>query len=285
LNYRHAYHAGNFADVLKHALLVRLARALQRKERGYLFVDTHAGRGGYDLSQASEGDTRERIPEWPEGIGRLWDRTDLPPEVADYVDIVRTYDRYRGNLQPGPRFYPGSPRIARLLARPQDRMELWEKHPSEAACLRDDFLNERRLAIHEADGYGALRACLPPIERRALVLMDPPFESGTEWADVSATFGEGLFRLPDATIAIWYPLTERARADGFVNLLQSVKVASLAIDLVVDPKSQRMKGCGVIVANPPWKFEGEARTIVSYLATALCRGQVAQGSVRWVVPE
>jgi 23S rRNA (adenine2030-N6)-methyltransferase len=285
VNYRHAYHAGNFADVLKHALLVRLMRALQRKERGFVFVDTHAGRGTYDLTQASEGDTRERVPEWPEGIGRLWERTDAPPEVADYLEIVRSYDRYRGNLLASPRFYPGSPRIARLISRPQDRMELWEKHPSENAVLRDEFVGEKRVAIHEADGYGALRACLPPIERRALVLMDPPFESASEWSDVSATLGEGLARLPDATIAIWYPLTERARADGFVSLLQSVKVPSLAMDLVVDPDAARMKGCGVIVANPPWKFEGEARAIVSYLASALCRGQAAQGSVRWVVPE
>jgi 23S rRNA (adenine2030-N6)-methyltransferase len=285
VNYRHAYHAGNFADVLKHALLVRLMRALQRKERGFVFVDTHAGRGTYDLSAASEGDTRERVPEWPEGIGRLWDRADVPPEVADYLDVIRAYDKYRGNLLPVPRFYPGSPRIARLVGRPQDRMDLWEKHPSEYAFLKDEFVGERRVGLHEADGYGALRASLPPLERRALVLMDPPFESASEWSEVSSTFAEGLSRLPDATIAIWYPLTERARADGFLNLLESVKVPSLAMDLVVEPESQRMKGCGVIVANPPWKFEGEARTIVSYLATALCRGQKAQGSVRWVVPE
>jgi len=285
VNYRHAYHAGNFADVLKHALLVRLMRALQRKERGFVFVDTHAGRGTYDLSAASEGDTRERVPEWPEGIGRLWDRTDVPPEVADYLDVIRAYDKYRGNTFRVPRFYPGSPRIARLVSRPQDRMDLWEKHPSEYAFLKDEFVGERRVGLHEADGYGALRASLPPLERRALVLMDPPFESASEWSEVSTTFAEGLSRLPGATIAIWYPLTERARADGFVNLLESVKVPSLAMDLIVDPEAQRMKGCGVIVANPPWKFEGEARTIVSYLATVLCRGQIAQGSVRWVVPE
>jgi 23S rRNA (adenine2030-N6)-methyltransferase len=285
VNYRHAYHAGNFADVLKHALLVRLTRALQRKERGFVFVDTHAGRGGYDLSVASEGDTKARTPEWPEGIGRLWEKGDVPPEVADYLEVIRGYDRYRGNRLSSPRFYPGSPRIARLIGRPQDRMELWERHPSEFAVLRDEFVGERRVALHEADGYGALRACLPPAERRALVLMDPPFESPSEWADVSAALAEGLARLPDATIAVWYPLTERARADGFLKILESVKVPSLAMDLLIEPDSLRMKGCGVIVVNPPWKFEGEARTIVSYLATALCRGQVAQGSVRWVVPE
>jgi 23S rRNA (adenine2030-N6)-methyltransferase len=285
VNYRHAFHAGNFADVLKHALLVRLLRAMQRKERGFAFVDTHAGRGGYDLSRASEGDSRERVPEWPDGIGRLWDRADAPAEVADYVGLIRDFDRGRGNLAPAPRFYPGSPRIARILSRPQDRMELWERHPSEFASLRDEFGGERRVSLHEEDGYGAVRACLPPAERRALVLIDPPFESPSEWADVSASLAEGLARLPAGTFAVWYPLTERARAEGFVRLLESVRVPTLAVDLVVDPDAPRMKGCGVIVANPPWKFEGEARGIVDYLARVLCRGQEAQGSVRWVVPE
>ena len=109
MNYRHAFHAGNYADVLKHALLLRLVRALQRKDKGFLFLDTHAGRGRYDLSQASRGDSLEREPEWPGGIGRLWSRADAPAEVAEYLALVRSYDRSQGNLAAGPRFYPGSP--------------------------------------------------------------------------------------------------------------------------------------------------------------------------------
>lgn len=285
MNYRHAFHAGNFADVLKHVLLVRVLRALQRKEKGLVFVDTHAGRGGYDLAQAAAGDSRARTPEWPEGIGRLWDRADAPPPVADYVALVRGFDRTRGNLTPGPRFYPGSPRIARLVARPQDRLELWERHPSECACLRDEFGGERRVSVHEADGYGAIRACLPPPERRALVLIDPPFESPDEWSEVSGALAEGLARFPSATFAVWYPLTERARADGFVELLRSVKVPTMAVDLVVEPAAPGMRGCGVIILNPPWPFEAEAKDIVTYLASVFYRGTEAQGSVRWVVPE
>ena len=285
MNYRHAFHAGNFADVLKHVLLVRVLRALHRKEKGLVFVDTHAGRGGYDLAKAAAGDSRARTPEWPEGIGRLWDRTDAPAPVADYLALVRGFDQARGNLTPGPRFYPGSPRIARLVARPQDRLDLWERHPSECACLRDEFEGERRVSVHEADGYGAVRACLPPPERRALVLLDPPFESPGEWSDVSGALGEGLERFPSGTYAVWYPLTERARADGFVELLRSVKVPTLAVALVVDPMALGMRGCGVIILNPPWQFEAEARGIVTYLASVFYRGREAQGSVRWVVPE
>jgi 23S rRNA (adenine2030-N6)-methyltransferase len=285
VNYRHAYHAGNFADVLKHALLVRLMRALQKKEKGFVYVDTHAGRGGYDLSLAAEGDIHARAPEWPGGIGRLWDRGDIPAEMAEYMGIVRDYNRYRGGGSGPPRFYPGSPRIAAKVCRPQDRMDLWERQPDEFAALKADFDRERRVSVHEADGYGAPRACLPPAERRALVLIDPPFESSGEWEDVGAALAEGLGRLPGGTFAIWYPLTERARTDGFAKELETLKAPTFATELVLEPGAPGMSGCGVVVANPPWKFEGEARAIVSYVAAALRRDQEAQGSVRWVIPE
>ncbi len=285
MNYRHAFHAGNYADVIKHALLVRLVRALQGKEGGFVFVDTHAGRGRYDLSLAAQGDSKARRPEWPDGIGRLWERADAPPGVGDYLGIVREYDRSQGNLSASPRFYPGSPRIARLIARPQDRLELWEKHPAECAALRDGFSGERRVSVHEADGYGAIRACLPPAERRALILLDPPFEAPGEWKEVSAALAEGMERFPSGTYAIWYPLTGRAGMDGVLSRLGGAGAPSLAAELVVDPTAPRMTGCGVIVVNPPWGFDDEARSIVGYLEGALARGQEAQGSVRWIVPE
>jgi 23S rRNA (adenine2030-N6)-methyltransferase len=283
LNYRHAYHAGNFADVLKHALLLRLLRAFQRKETGFVFVDTHAGRGSYDLLLASQGDSRERVPEWPEGIGRLWGRTDMPPEIQDYVEVVRGYDSYRGNPGPAPRFYPGSPRLARLVARPQDRMELWEKHPEECAALRDEFLGERRVAVHGADGYGAMRACLPPPERRALVLVDPPFEAQGEWDDVIAALEEGLGRFPGGTYAVWYPLSARARSDGFNAFLKGRGAPSLCAELVVEPAATRMTGCGVAIINPPWRFDGQAQAILTYLGEVLYRDTGAQGELRWIV--
>jgi 23S rRNA (adenine2030-N6)-methyltransferase len=281
LNYRHAFHAGNYADVLKHALLVQLVRALQKKERGFVFVDTHAGRGGYDLSLAAEGQTRPREPEWPRGIGGLWDRQDAPPAVLDYIGIVRAYDRSRGNLTPAPRFYPGSPRIARLIGRPQDRLELWESQQAECAALRSSFEGERRVSIHEADGYGAIKACLPPAERRALVLIDPPYEEQGEWAAVSEALGEGLRRFAGGTFAVWYPLTARARATGLIDSLGAFDAPSLAVELVVDPYGEGMRGCGVAVANPPWRFDGEARSIVDYLAAAL-PWSGSEGSLRWI---
>jgi 23S rRNA (adenine2030-N6)-methyltransferase len=285
VNYRHTFHAGNFADVFKHALLVGLMRALQRKEAGFVFVDTHAGRGAYDLRLASEGDSRARTPEWPDGIGRLWNRSDAPGAVLDYLDAVRAYDRSRGNLTPGPRFYPGSPRIAHAVARPQDRLELWERHPAECAALRDEFKGVRRVAVHEADGYGATRACLPPAERRALVLIDPPFEAQGEWSEISTAVSEGIARSPGATVAVWYPLSGRANGDGFSEILKSAAIPSIAAEIVVDPDAPGLRGCGVFVINPPWRFDGEARSILNYLGTVLYRCDGAQGSVRWVVPK
>lgn len=283
MNYRHAYHAGNFADVLKHAVLVRLLRSLQRKDKGFVFVDTHAGRGSYDLHRAAEGETRARQPEWPDGIGRLWDRADAPAEVRDYLGVVRAFDRSKGNLTAGPRFYPGSPRLAALLARTQDRLDLWEKHPAERAALGDDFEGERRVSIHEADGYGAMRASLPPPERRALVLVDPPFEAQDEWRNISGALLDGLGRMPGGTFVIWYPMTGRARSDGFVELLQSRAISSVSAELSVTPAASRMTGCGLVIINPPWQFEQEARSIVTYLSNVIYLGDGAQGEVRSIV--
>jgi 23S rRNA (adenine2030-N6)-methyltransferase len=223
------------------------------------------------------------VPEWPDGIGRLWDRRDAPQEVGEYLEIVRAYDRSQGNLAPGPRFYPGSPRIARLCARPQDRLELWERHPAECAALRDQFRGERRVSVHEADGYGSIRACLPPAERRALVLIDPPFETQGEWSDISDSLREGIGRLPGGTYAVWYPLTGRASPGGFADTLKSAGLPALAVEMVTDPDAPRMRGCGVLIVNPPWRFDQEASLILSYLGSVIYQRHGAQGSVRWIV--
>jgi len=288
LNYRHQYHAGNFADVLKHAALVRLVRAMQRKDRGFLYIDTHSGRGRYDLAAAAHGDTLERTPEWPEGIGRLWTRSDLPEAVADYVEQVRAFDRREGNREPIPRFYPGSPRLVRALARPQDRLSLFEKQPEEAAALKTEFDFERGVGIQAADGYTAMRGQLPPPEKRALVLIDPPFEAQDEFARIVDSVDEGLTRLPAATIALWYPLTERARIDVFFRELIARNLPpTFAIELtVVGPAHpMKMKGSGLVVINPPWQIDRELAALASWLAEALAQAPGGGAGLRWLVNE
>jgi 23S rRNA (adenine2030-N6)-methyltransferase len=288
MNYRHQFHAGNFADVMKHALLLRLLIALQKKEKGFLYLDTHAGRGGYDLESAATGESLARTPEWPEGIGRLWARNDLPPAIADYVARVRDFDRQRANLEPTPRFYPGSPWFARAVLRPQDRLVLCEKHPAECGALRTEFMFTPRAAVHETDGYAAIRAMLPPLERRALTLIDPPYEAQDEFAQAAAAVGDGLKRLATGLFAVWYPLTERARVDQFFAAVRALAPPpTLAAELTIagDFAPIKMKGCGLLVINPPWQFDGEAREILGFLATALAQAPGGSGRVDWLVPE
>jgi 23S rRNA (adenine2030-N6)-methyltransferase len=289
MNYRHQFHAGNFADAMKHALLVQLVRALQKKEKGFLYLDTHAGRGRYDLAAAATGDSHARTPEWPDGIGRLWaDAPGTPPAVADYVALVRTFDRDAGNLGAEPRFYPGSPRLVHALARPQDRLALCEAQPAEAAALAHEFAGRRGVAVHPADGYAALRAHLPPPERRALVLIDPPFEAQDEFARIGDALADGLKRFPAGVFAVWYPLTGRARIDEFFAALRRLgPPPTLAAELTVagDTSPLKLKGCGLAVINPPWQFDREAAATLAFLATASARGPGGCARTEWIVPE
>jgi 23S rRNA (adenine2030-N6)-methyltransferase len=285
MNYRHAFHAGNYADVFKHVLLLRLLRALQRKEKGFLYIETHAGRGVYDLAPAGPGG--ERAPEWPAGVGRLWEAPRLPPALGDYMELVREFNGRRGGAGPGLRFYPGSPLIAALVRRPQDRLALWERQAGEARILRAEFARRRGTAVECGDGYGALRAALPPLERRALAFIDPPFEDQGEFEAILTALGEGLRRFPSGVFAIWYPVTGRAQAKAFHRALsarwrQPTLEAELAV--TADPRV-RMKGCGLLVINPPWGFADELQTLLPALAGHLGADAGASSRWAWLVPE
>ncbi len=291
MNYRHQYHAGNFADVVKHALLVPLFRGLQRKEKGLLHLDTHAGRGSYDLAAAARGDTLARRPEWPDGIGRLQGRRAPAGWLEDYVRLVEDFDAARrtaGETEGGLRHYPGSPALALALARPQDRLAFCERHPEEAAALAGEFEWCRRVSVHPMDGYAAVRAMLPPPEKRALVLIDPPYEDGDEHARVLTALGEGLRRLPGGTFAVWYPLTERARADAFLREFEALAPPpAWTVELTVagPGSSLKMKGCGLLVVNPPWQLDREIEPVLPFLAEALAQEPGGAAGLRWIVPE
>lgn len=289
MNYRHRYHAGNFADVMKHALLVQLLRGLQRKEKGFLYLDTHAGRGSYDLETAATGDSLARKAEWPDGIGRLWGRDEaaLPAGLIDYLQLVQDFDRRSGNLEANPRMYPGSPWIARLLKRPVDRLALCEMHPAECSVLRADAVGAG-ISVQEVDGYAAIRALLPPLERRALVLVDPPFEDPAEFRFIIEALAEGLRRFATGIFAVWYPLTTRARADEFLGALRALgPPPTLACELTIAGANAaiKMKGCGLVVINPPWQFAREATAMLAFLATALAQAPGGEGRTDWIVPE
>ena len=288
MNYRHHYHAGNYADVFKHILLLQLIRAMQRKEKGFLFLDTHAGRGGYDLAVPSilpDGRTRE--PEHPAGIGRLWGSEDLPGPVMDYLALVRRFNDRRGESGPELKFYPGSPWIAKLLLRPQDRMVLCELRPDDAEALDFDFARETGVKVLVLDGYTALKAQLPPPEKRALVLIDPPFEQKGEFAAIQRGVSDALRRLPGAVCAVWYPLTERARTEDFHRTLPELGVPTLFAELNIAGESSplRMKGCGLLILNPPWQIDREIRAVLPVLTKRLSVEAGGSAVCDWLVPE
>ena len=285
MNYRHNFHAGNYADVFKHALLLKLIRAMQRKEKGFLYLDSHAGRGAYDLAAAAAG--ADRAPEWPEGIGRLWKEPKLPPVLDDYMTLVRGFNKGHGGGEANLRYYPGSPSIAALVRREQDRLVLWEKEDREARRLREEVAWSRATAVECGDGYKSLRAALPPVERRALVLIDPPFEDQGEAEAILEVLSEALRRFPSGVYSIWHPVTERAQAEAFhrrIRLRTGHPTLAMEMAVTADPQV-RMKGCGLLVVNPPWGFAEEAQALLPALARRLAAD--AGGSFRctWLVPE
>jgi len=296
LNYRHHYHAGNYADVFKHVLLLQLVRAMQRKEKGFLYLDTHAGRGGYDLTMPSVlPDGRTREPEHPAGIGRLWGVEGLPPAIGEYLGLVQRFNERRGATGTELHFYPGSPWIAKLALRPQDRMALCELREEDAEALDFDFAREAGVKVLPMDGYTGLKAQLPPPEKRALVLIDPPFESKREFGDIAQGVADALRRLPGAVCAIWYPITERAPTVGLRQTVVELGVPALYAELAIAGESSelRMKGCGLLVLNPPWQIDREFRAVLPVLAERLRvdahstgSGQAGGGSeCAWLVPE
>ncbi len=270
-------------------LLGALFRGLQRKENGFLYLDTHAGRGKYDLHSSNWGQSSPRMAEHPNGWGRLEEaRLNVPQLVEDYCDAVRGFDRRCGNLDGKLRFYPGSPWLALQWMRPQDRLALCELNRSEYEALAKELEGRRRVSVHHLDGYVAVRAFLPPKERRALVFADPPFESPEEWVDLAQCVREVLQRMPDATIAMWYPITERAGVEQFVGeivRMQPPPAWTARVTVRGEGMDPGMRGCGMLVVNPPWRLDEELRPVVIWLAEQLAQASGAQGSLTWLVPE
>jgi 23S rRNA (adenine2030-N6)-methyltransferase len=288
VNYRHQFHAGNSADVIKHSLLVGLVRALQRKTGGLLLLDTHAGRGEYELSRAETGDRLPRQPEHPEGIGRLLAGAQAVSPITEYMELVRGFDRKRGGAAPDGalRRYPGSPWLLRLMARPQDRLTLCELHPEECTALRRSMGRGGRVSVQHLDGYDALKACLPPPERRALILVDPPYEEKDEGHRLLRAIEEALRRFPSGVYVLWHPISSRIDLAPLLGgLARRAQPPIWSCATIVDPRSRGMRGSGLIVINPPWKFEQTADEMLAYLGQKLAAEGEKPIETRWIVPE
>lgn len=271
MNYRHAYHAGNFADVFKHVILTRIVTYLKRKDAAFRVIDTHAGEGIYDLS----AEAAEKTSEWRSGIGRLV-AANAPPDVEGllepYLSIVTPM------LAGEPALYPGSPAIARLLLRPQDRMIFCDSHPQVVAALkrRPEFGRDDRVKVIEIDGFVALNAYVPPVERRGVVLVDPAFEHKTEFDQILATLSEAVRKWPTGIYMIWYPLKERAGPNRFVRALVpamaeagNTKILRLELQVDAPQPDGPVKATGLVIINPPFVLEDEARVLSPYLARSM----------------
>ena len=265
LSYRHGFHAGNHADVLKHVVLVQLLQHLTRKDSALWVIDTHAGAGGYSL----EAGYAVKNAEFADGIGRLWSRRDLPAPVRDYVQQVRAVNP-DGVL----RTYPGSPQIALQMMRPQDRLRCFELHTTESKALLAHFRDAgRRVAVVAGDGFAGLKSVLPPPSRRGLVLIDPSYELKEHYRDVATAMGDALQRFATGTYAVWYPLLRRREAENLPQELQRLAPGDwLRVSLaVMAPAADGfgMHGSGMFVFNPPWKLENPLREAMPALVNAL----------------
>ena len=286
MNYRHGFHAGNFADVLKHAILARILVYLTQKDAALRFIDTHAGAGRYDLA----GDAAKRSPEWRDGVARLLKarpQAEIAALLAPYLQAIGPFDEEEGR----PLSYPGSPALAQTLLRAQDRLALCEAHPQERAALAAAIGRDARVKIAETDGYAALNAYVPPLERRGLVLIDPPYEAPDESDRVEAALARALAKWPRGTYVLWRPIKDERDDAHFRNAIAAFgapNMLRLEIDvgaIAPAPHSPApLRRTGLIVVNPPFRLIEEARLLTPWLAQLLRRGPGGSFVCDWLTP-
>ena len=265
LSYRHAFHAGNHADVLKHLVLIQLTRYLCQKEKPFWYIDTHSGAGAYALDSGYAA----KLAEYKDGVGRLWGRTDLPKPLADYVDLVRRLNSDRRLL-----VYPGSPHFALWTMRDQDRLRLFELHSKDARLLQENFKDAgKQVIVDPRDGLAGPNALLPPAPRRSLVLIDASYEEKQDYDRVFKALKEALSRFPGGTYMLWYPQLTRLDAHELPGRLKNLPAKSwLHVTLRVKEPAKDgfgMHGSGLFVLNPPWTLHDTLAGVMPYLVSAL----------------
>ncbi|MEC6816798.1 23S rRNA (adenine(2030)-N(6))-methyltransferase RlmJ [Photobacterium toruni] len=278
LSYRHSFHAGNHADVVKHIVQSLILDALKQKDKPFVYHDTHSGVGRYDL----QDERSEKTGEFKQGIARIWSRDDIPTEIATYIDAIKAL-----NNSDELRYYPGSPKVARAQIRDQDRMVLTELHPSDFPLLLQEFRGDRQVKMYQEDAFARLKASLPPKERRGVVLIDPPYELKHEYQDVVKAIKQSYQRWATGTYAIWYPVVYRETIDNMLQGLKDLNIRNiLQIELGVEPDTEErgMTASGMIVINPPWKLASQMEQILPWLQHAIAPNH-GHYKIEWVVPE
>jgi len=279
LAYRHLFHAGNFADVFKHSLLTQLVLVLEKKDKPFFVLDTHAGTGLYDLTHA----WAQKNAEYKDGIALLLERDDVPNRLVPYLEAVRA-ENGRGTL----RYYPGSPRIVRRLLRPNDRMVLIELNRQDCEELDALFRGDRQVLVRLMDGYQALRAFLPPKERRGLIFIDSSFDRAQEFRRLTEGLVEAHRRFATGVYALWYPLMEPAAMRAFERDLAATgirRILQLELSVMPDKWGANLRGCGLLVVNPPFGYEEIARSMLDWLWPVLSKDRDGGHTARWLVQE
>ena len=269
LAYRHAFHAGNHADVLKHLVLAQVLRYLGEKGKPYTLIDTHAGAGGYSL----QGRYAHKRDEFEDGIGRLWQRDDLPAPLADYVDLVRAFNGGGTALQQ----YPGSPAFAQMLLRPDDRLRLYELHPTDFRILESFLASRHQTQVSMSDGFASLKGELPPPSRRGVLLIDPSYELKTDYAKTLTAVREALTRFAECVVLVWIPQVQLVESAQLPHRLQAAADAHaprgwLHARLTVrqaDAKGFGLMGSSMVVINPPFKLHDMLKETLPFLVDTL----------------
>jgi len=266
LSYRHAYHAGNFADVLKHSILQYTLRYLTEKDKSLSYIDTHAGAGGYRL----DSDIAAKTNEYTQGIAKLWQENNLPPILASYVELIKQFN-YASN---GKKLshYPGSPWIAQQLLREHDKLILSELHTTDFSLLNKHFRQDKRVKLFDTDGYNTLKASVPPLQKRALVLMDPSYEQKPEYQWVVDSLIQAHKKFATGTYALWYPVIDRRNSDRIEKSLKRSgipKIQLFEFGMQADTNDYGMTSSGMILINPPWQLMSEMQKALPYLVQTL----------------
>jgi 23S rRNA (adenine2030-N6)-methyltransferase len=264
LAYRHAFHAGNHADVLKHITLCLVLRYMNQKDKSYRLIDTHAGAGGYSL----EGQYAQKKGEYLQGVARLWDRDDLPPAVAGYMALVRQFNP-DGQLEQ----YPGSPAFAQMMLRAQDQLRLYELHPTDHRILEAFLGKVKGAEVKDTDGFDGLKSQVPPSSRRAVVLMDPSYEGHGDYSKVIASLREAITRFPEGVYMVWYPQVSKLEAAQLPRRLEGLAPkgwlhARLTVQ-VPDSQGFGLAGSGMFILNPPYTLHDELLAVLPYLTEVL----------------
>ncbi|OCG11658.1 rRNA methyltransferase [Gilliamella sp. App6-5] len=279
LSYRHSYHAGNHADVLKHIVLTFCIESLKEKEKPFLYLDTHSGAGRYLL----KSEHAEKTGEYLSGINLLWQQSNIPGLLKTYISILRRYNPF-DELK----YYPGSPLIAKQLLREQDKLNLTELHPTDYPLLKQEFNKDKRTRVLREDGFSQLKSKLPPQSRRGIILIDPSYEIKDDYQKIPAALFEAYKRFATGIYLIWYPVVSRTQTqkmiDGIVNLgIKRISQFELAIK--PDNNQKGMTASGMIVINPPWKLHEQMNIVMPWLKTTLDSEKTGNFVIKKLVSE